>query len=63
MLYRNLGRSGLKVSAVGLGANRFGNKISGATAPEHVAANAKGAEWGLGADEMAEVDQILGVKS
>ena len=26
MHYRNLGRSGLKVSAVGLGANRFGNK-------------------------------------
>ncbi len=37
--------------------------ISGATAPEHVAANAKGAEWTLSADEMAEVDQILGVKT
>ena len=27
MHYRNLGRSGLKVSAVGLGANQFGNKV------------------------------------
>lgn len=36
--------------------------ISGATTPEHVAANAKGAGWALAADELQSVNEILGVK-
>ena len=36
--------------------------IAGATQPEHVAANVKAAEWALSADELAEIDQMLGVK-
>lgn len=36
--------------------------ISGATKPEHVEANVKGAEWVLSEDEVSEVDGILSVK-
>jgi aryl-alcohol dehydrogenase-like predicted oxidoreductase len=32
MLYRNLGASGLRVSAIGLGCNPFGNEVDPPTA-------------------------------
>jgi aryl-alcohol dehydrogenase-like predicted oxidoreductase len=38
-----------------------GSVIAGATKPEQVEQNAKAAEYGLNADEMKEIDEILGV--
>ena len=38
MQYRNLGSSGLKVSAVGLGTNQFGGKVDLETAKDILAA-------------------------
>ena len=36
--------------------------ISGATRVEHVIANARGAEWALSADELTQVNDILGAR-
>ena len=38
-----------------------GSVIAGATKPEQVEENAKAADWKLSADEMSEIDTILGV--
>lgn len=38
-----------------------GSVIAGATRPEQVAENARSADWRLTADEMAEVDAIMGI--
>jgi aryl-alcohol dehydrogenase-like predicted oxidoreductase len=38
-----------------------GSVIAGATKPEQVTQNAKAADWRLTADEMKEVDEIMGV--
>jgi aryl-alcohol dehydrogenase-like predicted oxidoreductase len=35
--------------------------IAGATKPEQVEQNAKAADWRLTAEEMSEVDEIMGV--
>jgi aryl-alcohol dehydrogenase-like predicted oxidoreductase len=39
-----------------------GSVIAGATKPEQVEQNAKAADWRLTAEEMAEVDEIMGVQ-
>ncbi|HEY4691705.1 MAG TPA: aldo/keto reductase, partial [Anaerolineae bacterium] len=33
--------------------------IAGATRPEHIEANVKGAEWALNPDELAQVNAVL----
>ena len=40
-----------------------GSVIAGATKPEQVEQNARAAEWRLTAEEMAEVDEIMGVQA
>jgi aryl-alcohol dehydrogenase-like predicted oxidoreductase len=39
-----------------------GSVIAGATKPEQVEQNATAADWRLTAEEMAEVDEIMGVQ-
>jgi aryl-alcohol dehydrogenase-like predicted oxidoreductase len=70
VLYRRLGRSGLKVSAAGLGTNRSSPRTSsanrsalGATRPEHVTENARAADWTMSADESSEIDALLKAKN
>ena len=53
MQYRSLGRSGLKVSAAGLGTNQFGNKV------EQVQTNAKASEWSLTPDDLKHIEEVL----
>lgn len=68
MHYRQLGKSGLRTSVIGLGTNQFGGKvdqagvneiISGATKLSQVQANAKAADWQLSADELSAVNTAL----
>lgn len=58
MEFRNLGRSGLRVSAIGQGCKNFG--IAGAIGPGQLEQDVKAGERRLSQQELAEVDTIAG---